>query len=395
MVCHCEDSDRSVGRRGNLLLMMGLLHFVRNDVGTLYNTFTMKKNYTILAIDTSCDETSVAVTQDDRVISNSIFSQVIIHKKWGGVVPMLAKRAHEERIDMIIKKALQQAYTSINVIDAIAVTVGPGLAPALEVGVRKAKELAKEFHKPLIAVNHMEGHLLSSFAKNARGRIGKSTPDVRTPSFPLLGLLISGGHTELVLVKTMGEYEVIGETLDDAVGEAFDKVARLLDLGYPGGPIVERLAQEGDEFSFDLPVPMKGRKDLAFSYSGLKTAAKYLVGDIKRTKGMQLPRQTICDIAASFQRVATTSLIDRLERAISIYKPKGLLLGGGVISNLYVRHMIRRSMKPLDVSVYVPYSKKLYTDNAGMIGVTAFFKAKRGEFVTDIAAVDRQPNLSL
>ncbi|KKR94119.1 MAG: putative tRNA threonylcarbamoyladenosine biosynthesis protein Gcp, partial [Candidatus Roizmanbacteria bacterium GW2011_GWA1_41_13] len=158
------------------------------------------------------------------------------------------------------------------------------------------------------------------------------------------------------------------------------------------GPIIERLAKEGDEYAFNLPIPMKGRKDLTFSYSGLKTAVRYLVDDVK--KEHKFNRQTICDIAASFQRVATASLIDRLKRAVIINKPKGLLLGGGVISNVYVRNKIRSSMKTFNLPVYIPYSKKLFTDNAGMIGVAAYFKAQRGEFVSDVSSVDRKPNLN-
>ena len=380
----------------------------------------MEKHYVILAIETSLDETCAAVTIDDRIISNVVSSQIDLHKKWGGVVPVIAKRAHEERIDSVIKEALKQAKIQLKrhaefssashrfriksgmtrkvqddnelfyLIDAIAVTLGPGQALALEVGIRKAKEIAQTFKKPLITVSHMEGHLLSSFAKNAAGSGSKF--DKNEKVFPLLGLLISGGHTQLVLVTEMGTYELLGETLDDSIGEAFDKVGRMLGLGYPGGPIIERLAKEGDEYAFNLPIPMKGRKDLTFSYSGLKTAVRYLVDDVK--KEHKFNRQTICDIAASFQRVATASLIDRLKRAVIINKPKGLLLGGGVISNVYVRNKIRSSMKTFNLPVYIPYSKKLFTDNAGMIGVAAYFKAQRGEFVSDISSVDRKPNLN-
>jgi len=380
----------------------------------------MKKNYVILAIETSLDETCAAVTIDEKIISNVVSSQIDLHKKWGGVVPVIAKRAHEERIDSVIKEALKQAKIQLKrhaefssashrfriksgmtrkvqddnelfyLIDAIAVTLGPGQALALEVGIRKAKEIAQTFKKPLITVSHMEGHLLSSFAKNAAGSGSKF--DKNEKVFPLLGLLISGGHTQLVLVTEMGTYELLGETLDDSIGEAFDKVGRMLGLGYPGGPIIERLAKEGDEYAFNLPIPMKGRKDLTFSYSGLKTAVRYLVDDVK--KEHKFNRQTICDIAASFQRVATASLIDRLKRAVIINKPKGLLLGGGVISNVYVRNKIRSSMKTFNLPVYIPYSKKLFTDNAGMIGVAAYFKAQRGEFVSDVSSVDRKPNLN-
>lgn len=357
---------------------------------------SMKKNYTILSFDTSCDETSVAITTEDRVMVNIISSQVDLHKKWGGVVPMIAKRAHQEKIETVTKEALAR-YKSLHTmpsesdameaIDAVAVTYGPGLAPALEVGVHFARDLAQKHDKPFLAVNHMEGHLLSSFAKNSKGSYS-----IDDAAFPYLGLLISGGHTELVLMQDFGDYTILGRTLDDAVGEAFDKVAKLLNLGYPGGPIIEELARQGDSMSYDLPVPMKGRKDMDFSYSGLKTAVRYLIDDI--TKQDKLNKKTTCNIAASFQRVATESLVDRLQKAIDKTSPKGVLLGGGVVSNLYVRDQIRKAANKHHLPIYLPYTKKLFTDNAAMIGVAAWYKAKRDEFSYDPDTVDRVPNLS-
>ncbi|MEK7070334.1 MAG: tRNA (adenosine(37)-N6)-threonylcarbamoyltransferase complex transferase subunit TsaD, partial [Patescibacteria group bacterium] len=222
----------------------------------------------ILAIDTSCDETSVAVTNGRRVLSNVVYSQVLLHKKWGGVVPSIAKRAHEERIDFVIQKACKKFTDNI---DVIAVTQGPGLAIALEVGIAKAKELSLQFKKPLIAVNHMEGHLYSSFVQNSKGN------PKRDFAFPILGFLISGSHTELVLWKDHLDYEVIGETLDDAAGEALDKGARMLGLGYRA-PVLETLARDvknSDEFLF--PRPMLRSDNLQFSFSGLKTSLIYLL----------------------------------------------------------------------------------------------------------------------
>lgn len=361
----------------------------------------MEKPYLILSIDTSCDDTSAAITENDRVISNVISSQVALHKKWGGVVPILAKRAHEERIEAVVKEALSraskyqvlgikyQADTLLQRVDALAVTVGPGLAPALEVGIRYVKNLAEKYRKPVIAVNHMEGHLLSAFAKNS-----KATARVATTNFPLLGLLISGGHTQLVLMHDFGKYELLGETLDDAVGEAFDKVSKMLDLGYPGGPIIERLAKDGDEKAFKLPIPMRKRSDenYNFSYSGIKTAMMYLIKELKKEN--RFDKETIQNLAASFQRVVTISLIDKLELAIKNTKPKGILLGGGVISNLYIRNHIRTAMKKHKLPVYIPYSKKLFTDNAAMIGVAAYYQLQRNDFVKDISSLDRKPNLS-
>jgi N6-L-threonylcarbamoyladenine synthase len=356
------------------------------------------ENYRILAIDTSCDETSGAVTVGRRVFSNVVSSQVELHKKYGGVVPNIAKRAHEENIGVVIAEALKRAnsidkrdvinHITTNIpVDAIAVTQGPGLAPALEVGIRKAKELAKKNKKPLIAINHMEGHLLAPFAQNSNEK--GSSFDKKY--FPLMGLLVSGGHTQLVLMKDFGNYELLGETLDDACGEAFDKVAKMLGLGYPGGPIIEKISKDGDENSYNLPIPMKGRKDLDFSFSGLKTAVLYLIRNIKKNK--ELGRGEIQNIAASFQKAAVLHLTDKLAQAIEEFRVNGVLLGGGVISNLYIRREIRKIARKYNLSVYVPYNKKLFTDNAVMIGIAAYFKAKRGEFVSNINRIDRKPNL--
>lgn len=342
----------------------------------------------ILSIDTSCDETSAAVTIGDRVVSNIVSSQVELHKKWGGVVPIIAKRAHEERIESVVKEALKRASSPS--LDAIAVTQGPGLAPALEVGIRYAKKLSQEYTIPLIAVNHMEGHLLSPFAKNRKGKTPGGISVEQAP-FPLVGLLISGGHTEMVRVNAIGSYQVLGETLDDAIGEAYDKVAKMIDVGYPGGPIIETLAREGNAYAYNFPIPMVGRKDMDFSYSGLKTAVRYTIEDIQKTG--TLTRRVMSDISASFQRVAVSSLVDRLGRAVTVVKPTGVLLGGGVISNIYVRRTIRTFLKKNHIPVYIPSSKKLFTDNAAMIGVAAYFKAQRGEFVTDMSMLDRSPNL--
>lgn len=366
----------------------------------------MKKHYIILAIETSLDETCAAVLVNDRVLSNIISSQVELHKKYGGVVPIIAKRAHEERIEAVIEEALKRASVllkrfnlvrkqglTLSEINAIAVTVGPGQALALEIGIKKAKALAKKYNKPLISVSHMEGHLLSSFTKNSRGNNQRGIA-IEQAQFPLLGLLVSGGHTQLVYVDNIGNYQLLGETLDDAAGEAFDKVGRMLGIGYPGGPIIERLAKDGDEFAFNLPVPMRKRQDenFDFSYSGIKTALLYLTRDLKEQG--KLDKQTIQNLAASFQRVVTLSLIDKLELAVQKTHPKGILLGGGVIANQYVRGKIRQAMRQQGLPVYIPYSKKLFTDNAAMIGVAAYFKAQRGEFIRDIDALDRMPNLS-
>lgn len=340
---------------------------------------------TILAIDTSCDETSAAVTAGERVLSNIISSQIELHKPFGGVVPSLAKREHQKLIDPAVNEALQQAGVAIEEVGAIAVTIGPGLAIALEVGIKKAKELAQTHRKPLIAVDHMEGHLLSPFARDAEGSHG-----IDDPRFPALGLLVSGGHTELVLMRSFGQYELIGQTLDDAAGECFDKVARILDLDYPGGPAISKLAQKGEEGAFNFPVPMKNSKDFNFSFSGLKTACLYAGQKI----GKMNPRQKR-DFAASFEKTAVQTLLIKLIAAVQQYKPRMVLAGGGVIANRRLREKITEEMERLDIPVYIPYDPQLLTDNAGMIGVAASYKAKRKELVKDIGKADRIPNLSL
>ncbi len=342
----------------------------------------------ILAIDTSCDETSAAVTFSDKVMSNIVWSQIEIHKTWGGVVPHLAKRAHQERIDNVVKNALKKAKISLNEIDCFAVTQGPGLAPALEVGIKKAKDLALKFKKPLIAINHMEGHLLSCFAKNSKGN--NYLPKTKI-EFPILGLLISGGHTQLVLMKNFGQYKILGETLDDAAGEAFDKVAKMLNLGYPGGPIIEQLAKQGNPHKFNFPFPMSRHPGLNFSFSGLKTACLY---QLRKIPEKNKTKEFLADFSASFQFALTKSITIKLKIALKNYQPTMLVLGGGVISNFFVRRKVRQTAKKYSVPVFIPYSKKLLTDNAAMIGITAFYKSKRKQFIKNIEKLDRLPNLN-
>ena len=359
----------------------------------------IKQNYIILAIDTSCDETAAAITSNRRVLSNVIWSQIEVHRPWGGVVPDLARKEHQKHLNQVINLAIKRANAtskrlnlpwkiSWSTIDAIAVTQGPGLAIALEVGIKKAKALTQTYQKPLVAVNHMEGHLLSPLAQ--RAKTVKKLP-ISNLQFPILGLLVSGGHTQLVLVHKIGDYQLLGETLDDAAGEAFDKVAKMLNLGYPGGPIIEELAREGDPFRFKLPIPMARDSSLNFSFSGLKTACLYKIQSVPESKKN---RQFYADFAASFQRVLTESITIKLEKALELYRPKQLFLGGGVINNLYLRKEIRKTAKKYQLPVFIPYSKNLISDNAAMIGVAAYYQAKRGNFVKNPDAFDRQPNLN-
>jgi N6-L-threonylcarbamoyladenine synthase len=357
--------------------------------------FTMKANYTILAIETSLDDTCAAVIQDGRLLSNVIASQVAFHADWGGTVPHIAKRKHIEWIDKVVAEALKRAriIPAARGIDAVAVTQGPGLAPCLEVGISKARALASLWQIPLIAVNHLEGHLLSSFAKNSKGNYG-----IPSPVLPALGFIISGGHTELVLMHEIGTYTLLGQTLDDAAGEAYDKVARMLNLGYPGGPILSDLAKEGKPI-YQLPEPMRDRKDLRFSFSGLKTAAKNKLKELRvmdpgSDSGMAPTREFIADFAASFEKAVLLMLQRRLRRAIELHQPQMVLLGGGVVSNLAIRRMARQVASRYKLRSYTPYSSRLFTDNAGMIGLVAWHKAKRGEFVEDLDLLDRKPNFN-
>lgn len=359
-------------------------------------------NPLILAIDTSCDETCAAVSCGRKILSNIISSQINIHAKYGGVVPHLAKRAHETKIGWVVKEALKRPARSLLVgklqgdsllesFDCIAVTIGPGLAPALEVGISFAKNLALKLKKPLIAINHMEGHLLSSLALPARSLlVGNLQGDSLQDIFPALGLLVSGGHTQLVLVKSIGNYQLLGETLDDAAGEALDKLAKMLKLGYPGGPIIEQLAKLGNSNAIKLPIPLQHSPDLNFSFSGLKTAAMYQI------KNRSLSTLEVENFCTSFQQAIAKSLIIKLQKAIEQYQPKSLLLGGGVFSNLYFRGQIRSVAKQYSLPLYLPYSKKLYTDNAAMIAVAASFRFNKGEsFVNPpTGGLDRQPNLN-
>lgn len=340
----------------------------------------------ILAIDTSCDDTSVSVLKDGKILSNAMSSQIQFHKKWGGVVPSIAKRMHAEKIDTVLNKALKEAKVNIEDVDYFAVTYGPGLAIALEVGINKAKELSKQYHKPLVPINHMEGHIYSNFALNKNGK-GYIT-DIE---FPYMALLVSGNHSEIIIMKDHGIYEKLGETQDDAVGEAFDKVARMIGLGYPGGAIMSKMAENGDPSRFKFPIPMQHSKDLNFSYSGLKTAVSRVVNELG-----ELSKQDIYDISASFQYAAITELCIKVEKAMSENKVNGLILGGGVSANVYLRKRLREICKGYNIPLFLPLNKKLCTDNGAMIATCAYWKIMSGQFEEiDIDALDRKPRLSL
>lgn len=313
------------------------------------------------------------MTEGRRVFSNVIFSQIDIHRKWGGVYPSLAKREHEEKIEPVIKRALEIARVKLEKIGAVAVTFGPGLVIALEVGIRKARELAERSRRPLIPVDHLEGHIYSCFAQNQKGK-----PE-RDFQFPFLALIVSGGHTSLVMVKDHLDYEVIGQTLDDALGEALDKAAKVLGLGYPGGPIIEKLAEKGDPDYLKLPLPLTRDSRLAFSYSGLKTAFK---NQLTKMSPPEVVRN-LPHLAASFQEKAFNHLLNKLSRAIDERKPVLVTGGGGVIANKKLRRSIRSLVKEKGIKVYFPRADKLIGDNAAMIGVVADYKYRKKIYLED------------
>ena len=328
----------------------------------------------ILAFDTSCDDTSVAILKREGSYVNLVSSQDEIHKKLGGVVPELAARRHAEVIAYLTKEVLKRARLKLEEIEYIAVTVGPGLLPSLLVGVAFAKSLAYSLKLPVIPVNHIEGHIFAPFFK-------------RELKFPFLSLVVSGGHTHLFLVKGVGEYELIGRTLDDAVGEAFDKVARVLGLGYPGGPIIDRLSKTGDPYRFNIPQGLKYEKSLNFSFSGVKTHVKNLVN-----KMGVLSKTDIADIAASFQRASIDILLEKTVRASKELGVNIVSVSGGVSANSYLREVFRKEAKNQGFELVLP-EKEMTTDNALMIAYRASLDLTSA--TDDYSIVEANPSLSL
>ncbi|OGN17803.1 MAG: tRNA (adenosine(37)-N6)-threonylcarbamoyltransferase complex transferase subunit TsaD [Candidatus Yanofskybacteria bacterium RIFCSPHIGHO2_02_FULL_50_12] len=345
---------------------------------------------TILGIETSCDETAIAVLDiaDDQTItvrSNIISSQVHLHAEFGGVVPSLAAREHAKNINRVLEAALKEAgvLDIEKEVDLIAVTYGPGLGPALIVGIAFAKSLAMLHDKPLVGVDHMRGHIYSNWLNKSFDR--------KSVKFPILNLLVSGGHTELILMTDYEEFKLIGETQDDAVGEAFDKVARLLGLGYPGGPLISKLAEQGNLERFPLPSPMINSKNFDFSYSGLKTAALYLLRDLKATN-IELDDQIKADIAASFQHAALEVLIQKTIRAAQEYNAQAIFLSGGVSAN----SLLRKKLHAAATELGIPYSQPdlAYTgDNAAMIALAGYFAYQKNSATAQWQTLDMKPNL--
>lgn len=338
---------------------------------------TNEKSINILAIESSCDETAASVVADGRdVRSNIISSQIALHTLYGGVVPEIASRKHIEKINQVIEQALDEANVTLDDIDAIGVTYGPGLVGALLVGVAEAKAISYAKKIPLVGVHHIEGHISANYIEN------------RDLEPPFLCLVVSGGHTHLVKVLDYGKYEILGRTRDDAAGEAFDKVARAIGLGYPGGPKIEKVSHEGNPHAVEFPRAKIADGPYDFSFSGLKSAVlNYLNGC--RMKGIPIVQ---ADVAASFQKAVTDVLIGNAMKAIEEFKLDKFAIAGGVASNSVLREGMREACGKRGVAFYHP-SPVYCTDNAAMIGVAAYYDFQNG--VRDGLTLNAVPNLKL
>lgn len=332
----------------------------------------------ILAIESSCDETALAVVNGEgerlQLESSMVRSQVDIHEAYGGVVPEVAAREHLEVLFPMIRRVVPEGGEGI---DVIAVTSGPGLAPALRVGVEAAKAMAWAWQKPLVSVCHLEGHIYASW-------LGEKVPE-----FPALALIVSGGHTELVVMQDHGVFKRLSETLDDAAGEAFDKVAKMLGLPYPGGPQVDRLARTGNSQAFDFPRAMLDRDD-AFSFSGLKTSVLYTLRNHEDKMGDE---QFKADVAASFQQAVVDILVKKTMRAARKVNPASIVLAGGVAANLELRRQLQEACDKAGIPLFVP-EFQFSLDNAAMIAAAGYFRAKAGAFV-EPTTLTVDPNMDI
>ena len=337
----------------------------------------MKDDVIILAIESSCDETAASVVKNGReVLSNVIYSQIALHTEYGGVVPEIASRKHIEKINQVIEQALEDAGMQLSDLTAIAVTYGPGLVGALLVGVSAAKAISFATGLPLIGVHHIEGHISANYIENK---------DLEPP---FLCLVVSGGHSHLVVVKDYGEYEIIGRTRDDAAGEAFDKVARAIGLGYPGGPKIDRVAKEGNPNAIRFPRAKVGDAEYDFSFSGLKSAV------LNYLNSCQMKGEEICvpDVAASFQKAVVDVLVEHSMDAVKRYGYSRFAIAGGVASNSALRAAFEEACKARKIEFYHP-SPVYCTDNAAMIGAAAYYEYVKGvRHGYDLNAV---PNLKL
>ena len=335
------------------------------------------KDVKILAIESSCDETAASVVKNGReVLSNIISSQIALHTLYGGVVPELASRKHIEKINKVIEQALKEADVTLDEIDAIGVTYGPGLVGALLVGVAEAKAISYAKKIPLVGVHHIEGHISANYIEN------------KELEPPFACLVVSGGHTHLVMVKDYGTYEILGRTRDDAAGEAFDKVARAIGLGYPGGPKIDRVAKEGNPEAIAFPRAKIAESEYDFSFSGLKSAVlNYLNGCKMKGEEISVP-----DVAASFQKAVTDVLVEHSMHAVEEFGIKKLAIAGGVASNSALRAAMEKACREKGILFYHP-SPILCTDNAAMIGAAAYYEFIRG--ARSDLSLNAVPNLKL
>lgn len=351
---------------------------------------------TILGIETSCDETAAAVVRDGHeLLSNVVASSMDLHAQYGGVVPEIAARSHIEAITPVIQQALDEAQCTWDDIDGIAVTYGAGLGGSLLIGVLTARTLAIAYEKPLYACNHVEGHVYANFLTDTS--LPGYTMRAAQPEFPMLAIIVSGGHSQLVLFRDHFDYELLGRTQDDAIGEAFDKVAKITGLPYPGGPSVEKAAQAGDAYAIQLPKAKVGKYD--FSFSGLKTAvlrqAQALCGQDYSFPSTKLPAALSeaqkANLAASFCRVACETIVDKAVLACEEFGPRSVVIAGGVAAS---RELRRQLTERIPVPIEFP-DFKLCTDNGAMIATLGCFKAMRDQPAADPFALDIAPNLSM
>lgn len=360
----------------------------------------------VLGIETSCDETAAAVVEDGRVLlSNVVHSSMDLHAAFGGVVPEIAARSHIEAIMPVVERSLTESGCSWDDIDAIAVTYGAGLGGSLLVGVMTARTLAITKNKPLYAVNHVEGHIYANFLTKLGPNLrNQSSPSAiyhlpsTIPEFPMLGLIVSGGHSQLVLWRDHFDYTLLGQTHDDAIGEAFDKVAKILGLPYPGGPSVSQKALEGDAFAYKFPKAKLAAK-YDYSYSGVKTAvlrkAQQLIGETHEFPSYELQNrlndQQKADIAASFQRIAVETVVDKTVLAVEEFQPKSVVIGGGVAASPELRRQLAER-----IPYFVEYTDpKLCTDNGAMIAALGCYHIQKGRPTADPYSLEISPSLSM
>ena len=325
----------------------------------------LRRNNYILAIETSCDDTAASVLKDRKVLSNCIANQNLIHKAYGGIVPELASRAHQSKIIPVVSQALNEANIDKKELTAIAYTQGPGLLGSLLVGSSFAKSLSIALGLPLIPINHMQGHLLVHFIENK---------NIKVPVFPFLGVTLSGGHTQLILVKKYFEMELIGTTLDDAIGEAFDKCGKQLGMDYPAGEQIDKLAQNGDPMGFDFPITKLKNYDV--SYSGIKTA---FMNFLKKQKDSTFITKNLNDLCASLQYSLVQIILNKIQKAAQDYNIKQVVIGGGVAANSEIRIQLKNKAKSEGWEVFLP-PQNLTTDNAAMIGIASYFKIQKNNY---------------